>query len=220
MIEYLNHFFSIYNLLLCLNFLLFGILAIKTRQKTHVTLMVYLLVIVVIQFYSGYLSFQGIHNTHISHFYFILQFLILGYFYYNIFNQTFQKNLIKYSMIFCLFILGVQYAIYPEMFFKFNNLEIFLTSYLLIIYSLFHFYNLLSAKKYYLYLNIGVFFYLFGSTILFLLANLSIVVDLKGINAILNIVLFLFYHIFIFIEWTQLYFKKEKSNPKKVIYGI
>jgi hypothetical protein len=220
MIEYLNHFFSIYNQLLCLNFLLFVLLAIKTRKKTHLILMVYLLVIVVIQFYSGYLAFQGIHNTHISHFYFVLQFLILGYFYYNIFNQTFQKNIIKYSMILCLLILGVQFAIYPEMYFKFNNLEIFLTSYLLIIYSLFHFYNLLSAKKSFLYFNIGVFFYLFGSTVLFLLANLSIVVDLKGINAILNKVLFLFYHIFIFTEWTQLYFKKEKSNPKKMTHGI
>lgn len=220
MIELLEFIFFLPNMFLFVNALLFVILAVKTKKKTHTILMVYLLVILGVQLYSASLAFNGNYNLHLSHFYFILQFLILGYFYYCICIQSLQKNLIKYSMILCMFILGIQYSISPETYFKFNNLEIFLTSYVLIIYTLFHFYNLLSAKKTFLFFNIGLSFYLFGSTVLFLVGNLSSVIDIKAINFDINNILYVIFQMFVFVEWIHLYFKKEKLNLKKVIHGV
>ncbi len=220
MIEYLVFALILPNLILCLNTLLFVLLAGKTKKKTHIILVVYLFVIVCVQLYSAWLAFNGNYNLHISHFYFILQLLILGYFYYIICTQRLQKKLIKYSVLLCLLILAIQYAITPETYLKFNNLEIFLTSYLLIVYTLFHFYNLLSAKKSFLFFNIGLFFYLFGSTVLFLMGNLSVIIDIESINFDINNILFIIFHVLVFMEWIQLYFKKETSKPKKVSHGV
>ncbi len=181
--------------------------------------MVYLWAIVGVQFYSTWLAYNGDYNLHISHFYFVIQLLVLGYFYYIICIPRVQKKVIKYSIILCLLTLAIQYAIAPETYFKFNNLEIFLTSYLLIIYTLFHFYNLLSAKKSFLFFTIGLFFYLFGSTVLFLMGNLSSIIDIKAINFDINNILYIIFQLLIFMEWAQLYFKKE-NNPKKVTHGI
>jgi hypothetical protein len=153
MIDFLEFALFLPNMFLCVNALLFVILAAKTKKKTDIILMVYLLAILGVQLYSDWLAFNGNYNLHISHFYFIIQFLVLGYFYYCICIQSLQKKLIKYSMILCMSILGIQYSIIPETYFKFNNLEIFLTSYLLIIYTLFHFYNLLSEKKHFYFLT-------------------------------------------------------------------
>lgn len=220
MIEFLKYALYLPILLLFLNTLLFVLLALKTKKKTHTILFVYLLAIFVVQIYSAWLAFNGNYNLHISHFYFVFQLIILGYFYYTICIQPLQKNLIKYSLILCLLILGIQYALTPETYFKFNNLEIFLTSYLLIVYSLFHFYNLLSVKKSFLIFNIGLFFYLFGSTVLFLFGNLSGIIDLKAINFDINNILYIIFQILILMEWIQLYFKKEKNKSKKMRYGI
>ncbi len=219
MIEFLVYFFSLPILILCVNTLLFMVLALKTKKRTHLILMIYMLVILGVQLYSIWLAFQGNYNLHISHYYFILQFILLGYFYYSICVQKLQKKLISFSMVICILILAVQYAVTPEMYSKFNNLEIFLTSYLLIIYALFHFYNLLSAKKTFLYLNIGVFMYLFGSTVLFLAGNLSAIIDIK-INFDINNILYIIFHLFIFMEWVQLYFSKRSLKLKKSVNGI
>jgi len=215
MIEFLVFAFSLPNLFLFINLILFILLAVKTKQKTHKIITVYLLVIVGVQFYSAWVAFNGNYNLHISHYYFVFQLLLLGYFYHTICVNNLQKKIIKYSILVCLLILGIQYAIIPEIYFKFNNLEIFLTCYLLIIFTLFHFYNLLSEKKIFLYFNMGVFIYLFGSTVLFLLGNLSVVIDLNAINFDINRILFFIFHLFITMEWIQLYFNKKKATLKK-----
>jgi hypothetical protein len=220
MIDFLVFYFSLPIIFLSVNSLLFVILALKTKMKTHLILMVYLLVILGVQTYASWLAYNGIYNLHISHFYFILQFIVLGFFYHIICTNPIQKKLIKYSLIVCLLILGIQYTIAPETYFKFNNLEIFLTSYLLIVFSLFHFYNLLSAKQTFLFFNIGLFIYLFGSTVLFLVGNLSLITDINSINVDINNILYVIFHILIFTEWIQLYFKKDRSKPKKVTYGV
>lgn len=220
MFEFLKYTLYLPILILSINALLFVLLAGKTKKKTHSILMVYLLVVFGVQIYSAWLAFGGNYNLHISHFYFILQLLVLSYFYYTICTQQFQKTLIKYSTLVCFIILSIQYIINPETYFKFNNLEIFLTSFLLIVYTLFHFYNLLSAKKSFLFFNIGLFFYLFSSTVLFLVGNLSLIIDIGSINFDINNILYIIFHVFVFMEWIKLYFKKEISKSKKVTHGI
>jgi hypothetical protein len=217
MIEFLKYSLSLPTFLLVLNTLLFLVLAVKTRNTTHKTLALYLVFITFIQFYSTGLAFKGIHNLYLTHYYFIIQLLILAYFYYQICHVQFQKNAIKYSVLASLGIFSIQYAIKPELYFIINKLEVFLCSYLLIVYALFHFYNLLDSKKSFLYFNIGLFVYMFGSTLIFLIGNLSALIDLGGITMTMNKSIYLFFQLFIFIELFLLFRIKNPKTKTKTI---
>jgi len=166
---------SVSTVVLTVNSVLFTWLAIKTKIKVYSILALYLISIFIIQNYSAWLAFNGINNIFGSHYYFVLQLLWLAYFYYEICNLQIQKKIIRYSVIGCLIVLFIQYTLKPELYFTFNELEVFLCSYLLIIYALFHFYNILGTGKKFLFFNIGLFVYLFGSTILFLAGNLNLI---------------------------------------------
>lgn len=214
MLEFINFVFPISTVLLAINAILFSVLAFKRNQTGLFILSTYLLTVFFIQLYSAWLAFNGIHNLFLTHFYFIFQLVLLGYFYYIITDVPLQQKIIKYSIPICLLVLGIQYTLRPELFTMFNNLEIFLTSFLLIVFSLFHFYNLLDSKRIYLYLNIGVFFYFFAGTALFLLGNLSTVIDIAFINWDINLYIYTIFQVLILVEWFQVYFKKThiKTN--------
>lgn len=172
---------------------------------------IYLLVMIIVQAYTSYLKSIHQNNLFLSHFYFILQFLLLSLFYLEILNNDFQKKIIKIAVPFCLIILGVQYYFNTDLFYKFNLFEIFITSFLIIIFSMFHFYNILNEKKKYYYINTGILLYLFGSTVLFISGNLISKLDLapSKIVWILNSVLYIVYQVFILIEWREIFIKKS-----------
>jgi hypothetical protein len=156
---------------------------------------------------------MNFENLFLSHFYFGLQFLILSFFYYYLMKDHFQRKTIKISLIVCLAALGIQYALDWSLFFKFSLLEIFITSLPLIIFATFHLYNLLNEEKKYYYITTGLLIYLFGSTIVFLTANLLI--SLKSRIAFeqiynLNVYLYVVYQLFI------LYDLRFVLVPKKV----
>lgn len=170
----------------------------------------YLCGIFIIQVTSIVLRDRHINNLYISHFYFIFQLIILGYFYIIILKEDSQKKLAKASILLCLAVLGIQYSYNPDLFFKFNLFEIFITSFLLIIFSVFHFYNLLNDKKEFYYINMGVLIYLFASTILFLVGNLmaSLSAEVNKITWILNASLYIVYQLLVFTEWRKNFSKK------------
>lgn len=153
----------------------------------------------------------GINNLFMSHFYFVIQFVMLSLFYYNLFENKTQKIAVKIGGVFALSVLAVQYAIHPDLFFKFNLVEIFITSFLIIIYGTLHLFNSLNSeiKKYY-YLNLGVITYLIGSTIIFLSANMAISLKLSVFFRIfmLNSFLYVIYQFLIWIEWRASFYKK------------
>ncbi|VXB61931.1 conserved membrane hypothetical protein [Flavobacterium sp. 9AF] len=152
-----------------------------------------------------------------SHFYFIIQFLLLSLFYYKILNNSFQRKIIKITVPLCLGILSLQYYLNFESFDKFNLFEIFITSFLIIIFSMFHFYNILNEKKEYYYLNTGILLYLFGSTVLFISGNLITRLELASseIIWILNSFLYIIYQIFILLEWKEIFYNKKELNYDK-----
>lgn len=172
--------------LLTINTILFAWLALKTKIKVYSILALYLATIFIIQNYGAWLAFKGTNNLFGTHYYFILQLLWLAYFYHEICKLTLQKKIIRYSVFGCLIILTIQYSLNPELYYKFNELEVFLCSYLLIVYALFHFYNILGASRKLLLFNIGLFVYLFGSTMLFMVGNLFLILNLGKINSELN----------------------------------
>ena len=85
-------------------------------------------------------------NISMSHYYFIMQFIFLSFFYIEILHLPIQKKIIKVGLISIPIILSIQYVLYPELIFKFNIVEVFICSFSIIIYATFHFYNMLNIK--------------------------------------------------------------------------
>ncbi|NHN28097.1 hypothetical protein FIA58_020660 [Flavobacterium jejuense] len=201
------------NIILLVNSILFFKVCFNENKACKI-FSFYLLVMLIIQVSVIILRSQNIPNLYLSHFYFILQFLILSLFYFQIFNNSLQRRIIKISVPLCLGILGIQYYLNIDLFDKFNLFEIFITSFLVIIFSMFHFYNILNEKRVYYYINTGIFIYLFGSTFLFITGNLinTLTNDFRNIIWILNGVLYIVYQIYIFIEYKKTFLNKKADN--------
>lgn len=204
-------FANIGYLILFLNLILF-IKGYRNHGKAYSLFTWYLGVIFLVQITSMTLKKFNINNLYLSHFYFIGQFILLSLFYVNILKQELQKRIVKVCLITGLLALAIQYAYDFSLFLKFNLFEILITSILLILYATFHFYNMLNEKKEFYLINMGILFYLFGSTILFLVGNLTIVLSPKmnKITWILNCILYIFYQIFILVEWKKSFSKKKE----------
>ena len=171
---------------------------------------IYLGLILVIQISSLILWNFGINNIFLSHFYFIVQFIVLSIFYKEILIAKVQKKFILGSLLMILGFLTIQYLFFPNLFKKFNLVEIVATSVPLVMYSILHFYNILSSNRNFFYINTGILFYLSGSTLLFVAGN-YIVSSNSILNKsiwIVNSSLFVVFQILIFIEWRKNYYKK------------
>ena len=195
---------NIGNLVLLINLILYGKYLFKLNKAFKIYTF-YLLFILLVQTYSFVLASQNKNNLFLSHFYFVGQFILLSYFYLEILKFKTQQLTVKIGFVICLLILAAQYSLDFTLINKFNLFEIFITSFLIIIYSVFYLYNLLNEKKQFYYINIGLLLYLFGSTILFLVGNLTIILSPK-INTftwMLNSSLYIVYQVFIFVEWKK-----------------
>ena len=174
----------------------------------------YLGMIFVIQMVSKLLTVFHFQNLFTTHFYFIGQLVLLSFFYLTILKEEYQRKVVKLGLVLGLLLFGIQYFNDSSLFFKFNLLEIFITSFLLIIYAIFHLYNMLNIKEEFYYVNIGILMYLFGSSILYLVGNLTILLSTKMslITWILNAFLYVVYQLFILFEWKKSFYKKAIKN--------
>ena len=199
-------------LVLLLNTLLFSIGFFK-KGKAYRIFISYLWIICLIQIMSKVLHFLRLNNLYLSHFYFILQFVSLSFFYLNLQLNVFQKKIVKIGFVFCLTVLTCQYALNPGVFFEFNLFEIFITSFLLIVYATFYLFNLLNEKKEFYYINFGILTYLFGSTVLFLVGDLvaKMKPEFNDVPWLLNSILYVFYQILILLEFKVSFYKSKTS---------
>lgn len=199
-------------LLLLVNTILFSMGFFK-KGKAYRSFVIYLLIICLIQIVSKILHFLRLNNLYLSHFYFILQFISLSFFYLNLQLNVFQKKIVKIGFVFCLIVLAFQYILNPSVFFEFNLFEIFITSFLLIVYATFYLFNLLNEKKEFYYINFGILTYLFGSTVLFLVGNLvaKMKPEFNDVPWLLNSILYVFYQILILLEFKVSFYKSKTS---------
>ncbi|SDJ07989.1 hypothetical protein [Chryseobacterium jejuense] len=156
------------------------------------------------------LNYQRINNLFFSHYYLIIQFILLGLFFHEIVTEKYQKNIARFLLVSIPSVLIVQYIIDPEKYYVFNLFEIFVTSYSLIILALFHLYNILDTEKKYNYISLGLLLYLISSTVIFLSGNLYTVMNTNLHREIwvFNVVMFIVYQIFIFAEY---FFSRRKN---------
>ncbi|TDO94011.1 hypothetical protein EV145_11933 [Flavobacterium sp. 245] len=200
-------------ILLLLNFILYGLGFFK-NNLAYKFFTVYLFILSGVQLSSYIIKQMGGNNLYLSHIYFIGQFIALSFFYLQLVKDPFQQKAIKIGFVLVLSTLVIQYSLKPEMFFKFNLYEIFITSFLLIIYAVFHFYNMLDEKKEFYFINMGLLLYLFASTILFLIGNLTAKFskDVSLITWMINAILIIVYHLFFLYEWKVSYFRTKTIN--------
>ena len=177
---------------------------------------IYTLIMFIIQILTNILYYKAINNLFLSHFYLILQFIMLSLFYHNLLIEKWQKKFVRIGLLLGLLSLLIQYTINPGLFKIFNYYEIFITSFLIIIYATFHFYNMLNEKKQFYFINMGVFIYLFASTVLFLAGNLVAQLSSKNntLTWTLNAFLYIVYQLIVFYELQNLVLKKKLKIQK------
>ena len=151
-----------------------------------------------------------------NHFYDLFQFVILSYFYATLLKTKKQLFTVYILLIILPVFLLSRYVFNPQMFFEYSLLETYLTTMPLIVYSSMHLYNNLGEKSDFYYANLGLLFYLFTSTFIFLFYRLLSVFDLEEkINDLmvnLNITLQYIKFGFFFYQWKLIYFNKDERN--------
>lgn len=198
-------------LLLFINALLFTYCYFKRNKSKAVK---YLAIYLTLSFCFSILSQLIIHfheqlniaknNLFLTHFYFSCQYLFLTLFYSEFFNKK-QRNYQKIISFAIFSIIVIQYLFNPSSFYEFNLLEIFITSFPLVIYSLFHLYNSLSKPGKFMYINAGVLIYLSISSLVFILGNLLNTVDRSLSISIwfVNRAFYFGYLLLFLIEWKK-----------------
>jgi hypothetical protein len=172
----------------------------------------YLVAILIIQVVSTILGRLKIPNIYFSHYYFIIQFILLSLFYSQVFISRTIKKIVLLAMIPVLLGIGIQYFFDPGLYFRFNLIEIIVLTTPLIVYSfLFLVQTLSNPKKEFIYINSGVLLYLLCSTLIFSSGNIMQTLP-ENINEMVwtaNAFLYLVYQVLIFIEWYKHFRKKE-----------
>jgi hypothetical protein len=206
----LNLFVNVGYVILLVNLIIFFI-GFSKHGKAYMIFTWYLGMIFIIQMVSKIMIEFHFQNLFTTHFYFIGQLVLLSFFYLAILKENYQKRIVRIGLVLVLLALAIQYSYDTSLFYKFNLFEIFITSFLLIIYATFHLYNMLNGKKEFYYINIGIIIYLFGSSILYLVGNLTTVISPKISSKtwILNAFLYVIYQVLILMEWKKSYYKKS-----------
>ncbi|CAC9975818.1 MULTISPECIES: hypothetical protein [Flavobacterium] len=181
------------------------------KGKANVFFVSYLAFCFTMQFSMELCYHLGMTNLIFVNMFFIGQMILLGIFYNSLTQIKSQKIFIKISLTIALLVLAIQFYIDSSEFFKFNLFEITLTNLLIVIYALFHFYNMLTENKSYYYTTVGLVFYLLASTVLYLIGNFSLGLssELKYLTWILNAFLILIYQFFILYDWIKSFYKSS-----------
>lgn len=196
--------------ILFFNLILYNISFFR-KGKANVFFVCYLIFSFVMQFSMEMLYRLKITNLLLVNVFFIGQFILLSLFFKSLFINKKQKNCVTYSMCLVLFLIICQYCYDYSLLFVFDLFEITVTSVLILIFALLHFYNMLSEQKTYYYITIAVIFFMFGSTILYLVGNLTLSLsdDVKYLTWTLNAFLFIIYQLVILYEWKVSFSKKR-----------
>src|SRR6218665_12490 len=143
------------------------------KEKANVFFVGYLAFAFLMQMSMETLFHFKMNNLFLVNTFFIGQMVLLGLFYHSILKIRIQKKFVKVSLILALLVLTIQFINTPQEFLKFNLFEITLTSLLIVVFALMHFYNMLTEHKTYYYASMGVIIYLLSSTVLFIIGNLT-----------------------------------------------
>ncbi len=171
----------------------------------------YLLFCLIIQLTTSVVRLIGEKNIFLSHYYFVGQFILISIFYRNLLKKYIYKNLVLVLMFLVSTFLIIFYIKYPDRYFRFNIIEIVITSVPILTYCfLFLLQKIDHPEKKYVYISSGILLYLLCSTLLFVSGNIE--ASIKRYIWYSNVILYLVYQILIFIDWYKNFRKKELSS--------
>lgn len=177
----------------------------KGKDKVYLYLMLYLMIQFVVELCCNIIGILNPNeNFFLSHYYFIIQFILLSLFFSKVLMNSFLKKLVYINLFLVLVSLFFQYLETPSLYWKFNNYEIGVTSLLLILYSVFYFYENIMNTYIYHYFCVGLTFYLTSSCLIFLTGNTQLVFSTEPVYLdiwIFNSLFFILFQILIFKEW-------------------
>jgi len=189
-------------LLVVINATIF-ILSLAGNGKAFKLFTWYLILMSLVQVTSSILAEATDNNLFMSNVYLLIQFIVLTLFY----KELLHKKILIYIGALVVLFLGYQYISDPGLFLKYNPIDIALTQGLIAIYALLYFYISLNRKKAkFLIINVGVFVYLVGSTLIFASGNLVFNMELISkdnliLLLILNCIFYIVYQLMVFIDW-------------------
>lgn len=200
LLSYIGDFLLLVNLILSIS--------IRPKNRTIIFFIVCQFCIFIVQTAGTILSTLGERNLFLSHYYFVGQFILLSLFYYSLLNKS-QRRVVLIAQPAVLIPLAIQYTVSPDVYWKFNHLEILLTALPIIAFAAFHFYNQLDGPKQFHLINLSIMMYLFGSTVLFLAGNTVNVMlnDRARICWDLNSVLYILFQLCVLHELRGAYLK-------------
>ncbi|MFC0780884.1 hypothetical protein [Flavobacterium sp. HJSW_4] len=202
--------FLIYSgyLILLINLILYSISFFR-KEKVNGFFVTYLFFAFSMQISMELLYHLHFNNLFLVNIFIIGQMILLGLFYNSLIKVKRQKIFVKSILLIGILIFCVQFLIEPAEFLKFNLFAITLTSLFCVIFGLLHFYNMLTENKVYYYITIAVIFFMLGSTVLYLIGNLTLTLslDVKYFSWKLNAFLFLVYQLVILYEWKVSFYK-------------
>lgn len=201
--------------LLFINAIMSLLIRKKVNQKTFSYFSIYLLIMVIIELFCHVLGIlKPGSNIFISHFYFNFQFLIIGIFFLQLFNKnTIVKNWILRIMLVVFLIIALSYFFNNNLFWKFNLVEIGLTSTVLIGFIVYYLYVTMDKENSYFHSFFGgLIMYLLSSSLIFLTGNEEYIIikDPHYIDIwVFNSLFYIVFQIFVFRE-IQFFRKKIK----------
>lgn len=201
-------------LILGINLFVYLIKYKANKERPYKLFIIYLLLLVSIQIASEYVQKYSANknNLFLTHYYFVIQYILLSYFYYLIIKSKKIKRIIKIILPLTLISLAIQYLFYPELYHVFNVYEIFICIIPVVIYALSHlFQTLSSSNKKYIYITSGILIFFLPHALVFSSGNImpNLSADVNKIIWHLNVILIVVYQSLIFIEWFKSFRKKE-----------
>lgn len=197
-----------------LNLSLYAISFFK-KEKVNGFFLLYLLFATIMQ-----LSMEAFYHLHknnlfLMNLFFIGQMFLMGLFYGSLTCMKVQKRIIYSTTALVLTGIGIQSWFDYEQFFQYNLFVIVITNLSVIVFAIFHLYNMLSSEEKYYYVTIGLLIYLLATTMVFVVGNINARLnnDVKFMLWTFNSILVVLYYLFILYEWKVSFFK-NKSRKK------
>lgn len=198
-------------LFLFLNAMLYTLKAKADDSGIAKIISIYLWAMFSIQVLSEILSFLNSYTLFISHVYFYSQFILISIFYHKICENNSQRVFIRWYVSGVTLCLLIQYFIYPEVSYRYNLLEVFLTNYSLVICPLMYIYNTTPENRTFSYLNLGFLTYGISGGTIFLFGNIMSFtpLEMSELFYLIHIITLLFLYTMQLLQWVKLFGKKS-----------
>lgn len=207
-------FIGIINFTLYFSAVLFIIYLIgfTRNSKAYRFFTAYLFLISVIQILSlVIIKTTDLSNLFLSHYYFIGQFILLSLFFY----EFIKHKIIYWILGFVLIFSAYQYISNPPLYSKYNQMGMFITHAIIIVYSIMFLYKALTRKLEFTIVNVGILIYFLSSSLIFASGNLVFDLQLSSKTTTLltdaNVLLYLTFQIMILVEWLRNYRKSIRN---------